>query len=80
MGLVQAYQVGDHSTITARIEAIVGEVKTNLGTLLADAHIKDAGLTSKVTGVVTVVSGELDAILKSVPAPTVASATITATA
>ena len=72
MGLVQTYEIGDHATITARIETLIGEVKGNLSTLLTEGHIKDPVLLAKTGVIVNTVSGELNAILKSIPAPVAA--------
>ena len=64
--------IGDHATITARIETLIGEVKGNLSTLLTEGHIKDPVLLAKTGVIVNTVSGELNAILKSIPAPVAA--------
>lgn len=69
IGLVQSYQIGDHATITARIQQIVDETKANLAALLEDAHIKNTALQAKIQTIANTVGDELDGIVKNIPAP-----------
>jgi hypothetical protein len=42
-------------------------VQTNLGTLLADADVKNSAKAAEITGVVNTVLGEVEAIVQAIP-------------
>jgi hypothetical protein len=50
-----------------KVETILNGVKSNLGAILSAGHIKNAATVDKVTNVVNLVTGEIEAILSELP-------------
>jgi hypothetical protein len=57
---------------------LLTSVQTNLGTLLADADIKNSTKAADITGAVNTLIGEVEAILAAAPVPVPAAASATA--
>jgi hypothetical protein len=53
---------------TVTVTSLLNSVKTNLGTLLADADVKNSTKITQITSVANTVIGEVEAILSAVPA------------
>jgi hypothetical protein len=68
---------GAEATGGMTVTSLLTSVQTNLGTLLADADIKNSTKAADITGAVNTLIGEVEAILAAAPAPA-AAATATA--
>lgn len=66
---------GASATGGMTVTSLLNSVKTNLGTLLADADVKNSTKAEQITGVVNTLVGEVEAILSAVPAAPAAPAT-----
>jgi hypothetical protein len=56
------------------VTSLLSGVKSNLGTLLEDADIKNSAKSAEITGVVNTLTGEVEAILAAAqPAPAAAA-------
>jgi hypothetical protein len=53
---------------TKNVSSLVDSIKTNLPVLLAAAKISDPASVTKATGIVSIISNELDTIVSAVPA------------
>ena len=60
------------SSAGATVTNLLSSVQSNLKGLLAAGHIKNTATISKVTGVVDVITGELGAVISSLPSATAA--------
>ena len=50
------------------VQSALGAVQSNLGTLLADADIKNSAKSSQIQGIVNTLLGEVTAVLGAIPA------------
>jgi hypothetical protein len=55
------------SDATHSLTGFLGSVKTNLGTLLADADIKNSAKADQITEIVNTVIGEVEAVAAAIP-------------
>jgi len=58
----QSHNSADATTY-AKLETLANSLKGNLQSLLTAGHIKDPGTVEKVTGIVNLATGEVDAVL-----------------
>ena len=68
MLLAQAQSAPTNATISSHITSILNVLKANLGTILADAHVKNAANVAKITELVNAFVSEIEAILSMIPA------------
>ena len=66
--VVQQGTVAPGSTDAAKVMAALDSVKANLNGILADANVKNSANISKITAAVSLVNGEVDAIIQNAPA------------
>ncbi|MFL6314789.1 MAG: hypothetical protein ACJ71W_22010 [Terriglobales bacterium] len=80
LALAAALVSGAHGTgvAPAGLQSSLQSVKDNLTGLLAAGHIKNPATLTKVTAVVGLVNGELDAILQNLPKPATAPTIVAA--
>ena len=68
--LAEAQHSPNDATVIAKVEADLGLLKSNLGTILTDAHVKDSAHAEKITEIVGALVEEIDAILSMIPVNT----------
>jgi hypothetical protein len=71
--LIQQYQAQPAATTLDKISSTVSDTQNQLGQILPALHITDAATVQKITAIVNLISEELNAIAKVIPAVTTGS-------